>query len=71
MPKPQLYVTLKQKIRVAPEQHTFIQEYRTRRHISESQAIRDIIEHAMTCPFFTSNGIANGNHSTTIGELLP
>jgi hypothetical protein len=68
MPKPQLYVTLKQKVRLTSEQLAFIAHEAERRQVSESQAIRDAIEHARTCPFFLSNGIANGQVSSVKGE---
>lgn len=60
MPKPQLYVFLSDsKIRVTKAQKQFIDEYRTRRGISISKAVRDTIEHTMECPFFNGNYLTN------------
>lgn len=53
---------------VLPKHKAFVAEYSTDRGISINQAVRDIIDHAMTCPFFVPNGIANGNVSPVKGE---
>lgn len=69
MPKPQLYVFVSDsKIRVTSEQKKFIDEYRASRHVSISQAVRDAIQHSMTCPFFNGNSITGENVPTVRGE---
>lgn len=65
----QKYVRLTEaQILVLPKHKAFVADLSTERGVSINQAVRDIIEHAMTCPFFTSNGITNGNVSSPIGE---
>lgn len=46
---------------VTPEQHAFIREHAASRDITQNQAVRDMIEHARTCPFFNGNTSTNGN----------
>ncbi len=63
------YVRLTEsQILVLPKHKTFVTEYSDQRGISINQAVRDIIDHAMTCPFFNGNGIANGNVAPMVGE---
>lgn len=58
----QKYVRLTQaQILVLPAQQEFVAAHSARRGVSINQAVRDIIEHAMTCPFFNGNTPTNGN----------
>lgn len=67
MPKPQRYVFLSDsKVRVTPEQKRFV-DARQERGVTIAQTVRDALQHAMTCPFFESNGITNGNVSPPEG----
>lgn len=65
----QKYVRLSEaQILVLPKHKTFVAELSAERGVSMNQAVRDVIEHAMSCPFFTSNGITNGNHPSVKSE---
>lgn len=64
MPKPQLYVFLSaSKIRVRKAQKELVDQHSTKRGVSVSQTIRDVLDYAEYHGFFLSNGIANGNVS--------
>ena len=65
----QKYVRLTEsQILVLPKHKTFVSEYSEERGISINQAMRDIIDHAMTCPFFNGNALTNENVSPTTGK---
>lgn len=65
----QKYVRLSQgQILVTPRQRDFVEEHSTKRAISVNQAVRDIIDHAMDCPFFNGNSSTNGSIPPAAGK---
>ena len=66
MPKPSRYVFLSNsKIHVTAEQKAFVDQIVARRRDSINQAVRDMIQHCMECPFFLANGSAGGSIPST------
>ena len=60
----QKYVRLTEsQILVLPRHRDFVYEQSTKRGVSVNQTVRDMIEHAMTCPFFNGNDPIGGTIS--------
>jgi len=58
----QKYVKLTQSpISVRPEQKKFVEEYVTQHGISVNQFMRDVLQHAIECPFFNGRSSIIGN----------
>jgi hypothetical protein len=58
----QKYVRLSQgQILVLPEQKEYAEKFIERAGISMNQYIRDVLQHASTCPFFNGRASTNGN----------
>lgn len=65
----QKYIRLSEgPILVTQKQKTFVDDIVSKRGSTINQTIRDIIDHAMECPFFSPNFLTNGNISPERGE---
>jgi hypothetical protein len=68
LPRQKYVNLLESKIQVRPEQKVWVDAFVLQHGISTNQLMRDVLQHAIDCPFFNGRASALGSVPPTQGS---